>query len=617
MEVYLPDNKLDIESLTEEDFQSAKPYAFTYDIIDPFEQSLTVRKLLDRADKIGVKGVLEHWRNYKKSQKGQSSNEELETALFDDNQPIDLVSSWNCSEEGAYKNSVHGIEWACTHPLLITKRFYNMDTETEKIELAFKLGKRWRKITESKSIIASANKIVSLADYGISITSENAKSMVAYLQELETLNYDHIPTVTTTSRLGWVNKTDFMPYTNNVEFDGDMALNRLFKSVHANGSEYLWTSTLKEMMKGNLPVRLAVAASVASPILKLLNAQPFFVHFWSDMSATGKTLIIMAAASIWGDPSLGEYVQSFNATTVALERTAEILNNTPMVMDELQLSKDHRGTTNFDVYKLAQGQGKGRGTKAGGVDRIPQWCNTIITSGEGTILNDSDGQGAFARVLECEITEVLFDASNGNRIANIIRENYGWGGEKIIEALKKIGAEQLNKMFSELVKEMNKDGIIQDKQVILAASLLIASKVASEYVFRDPSLALTIQEILPMLSTRKQTSIQVRAYDFLLDWVASNKNKFDSSAPEVYGAIENDAAFIIRTKFNEVMKENGFNPRSVLSALAKAKLIAQSKEGDITRNDIKKRIGDLNTRCIALRLEGEWQSEWNNIEFPL
>lgn len=609
MEINIPENKLDIESLTEEDLNSSNPYAFIYDIPDPFEQSLTIRRLLDHAEKIGVKGVNSHWTNYKKSRKGQNSNDEMDMALFDDKQPIDLISTWICGPDGAYKHSIQGTEWACTHPLLITKRFYNMDTETEKIELAFKLGNRWRYITEVKSTIASSNKIINLADYGISITSDNAKSMVAYLQELETLNYDKIPTITTTSRLGWVNKADFMPYTESVEFDGDFAFNRLFKSVRKEGDKNLWLNTVQEMMRNNFEVRLAIAASVASPLLKLVNAQPFFVHFWSDMSATGKTLIIMVAASIWGDPSLGEYTQSFNATTVALERTAEILNNCPMIMDELQLSKDSRGNATFDVYKLAQGQGKGRGLKAGGVDKVAQWCNTIITSGEGTILTDNDGQGAFARTLECEITEVLFNASEGNDIANTIRSNFGWGGETIIQAFKEVGESELNRRFSEIVKTMNQDGVIQDKQVILAAALLVASEVASEYLFKDESTRLSMDELKPLLSTRKQTSIEVRAYEFLIDWIASNKNSFDTDAKEVLGIIEFGKAYIIRTKFNEVMKDNNFNPRSVLSALSKSGLIETSQEGDKTRTDIQKRINGVKTRCVVLDLEKGGQDD--------
>lgn len=615
-EITVPETSLNIQNLTTEDYLKPGPYAYIYDITDPFEQSVELRKLLDHAKDIGFTGAAKIWQDYKKSIQGNISNLGIDVAIFDVDQPIDLLSTWVCSEDGAYKYSQGGKEWACTHPLLITRRFYNLDTETEKVELAFKLGKRWRYITESKSTIASAQKIIGLADYGISVTSDNAKDMVAFLQELEALNYDKIETVTTTSRLGWVNKEDFMPYTEDVEFDGDVSFNRLFRSVHSKGDKELWLSTVGGMARTHLAVRLAIAASVASPMLKLVNTQPFFVHFWSDMSATGKTLIVMAAASIWGDPSLGEFTQSFNATTVALERTAEVLNNAPLVMDELQLSKDFRGNTSFDVYKLAQGQGKGRGRKTGGVENVPQWCNTIITTGEGTILNENDGQGAFARVLECEITEVLFDAVEGNRIANIIRSNYGFGGEVIVNAYKDIGEGELNRRFSELVKDLNKDGIIQDKQVLLASALLVASKIASEHLFHDEMTELSLDELKPLLSTRQQTSLQVRAYDFLQDWIASNAKSFGSESNQVYGTIECGKVYIIRAVFNNVMKDNGFNPRSVLSAFRKADLIEVSEEGDKVRNDVRKRIGDVNARCVVLKIEEDCDNDNNQTLFP-
>lgn len=598
-------NELNISELTAEQILARSTYAQIYEIDDKFEQNQAVLKLKTRAEELGVKGVTDSWNAYKKSMdiglKVYGQN--IEPLYFDDDQPIELASSWHYTDDGISRHGYMGAEIAAYHPLLITTRFENVDSGTEKLELAFKTNNRWRRVIESKSTLASANKIVALADYGISVTSNNAKFMVDYLQELEMLNYEVIPTISATSRLGWINKEEFMPYTENIEFDGDLALNRLFKSVHTKGDEEIWASTIKEMMKSDFAVKLAIAASAASPLLKLINAQPFFVHFWSDMSATGKTLIIMAAASIWGDPHLGEYVQSFNSTTVALERTAEILNNCPMIIDELQLAKGRDGTTYFDVYKLAQGQGRGRGTKSGGIERVPQWCNTIITSGEGTILNENDGQGAYARTLEYEITEILFNATDGNRIANTIKDNYGFGGEKLIEAYKEIGAKDLNEMFSNYVKQLNESGTIQDKQVILASALLVASNVLSLYVFNDSELAITKEQIIPLLTTRQETSIQERAYAFITDWIASNKKAFDEGAIEAYGVIEEGQAYIIKSVFNRVMKNNGFNPRSVLSSFQKADLIETSQEGDWTRNDVQKRVNGVKTRGVLLRID--------------
>ena len=67
---------------------------------------------------------------------------------------------------------------ACYHPILPVERFVNAETGKEKIRIAFKKGFKWNEITVDKGVIASANKIVSLADYGVSVTSETAKYLV-------------------------------------------------------------------------------------------------------------------------------------------------------------------------------------------------------------------------------------------------------------------------------------------------------------------------------------------------------------------------------------------------------------------------------------------------------
>ena len=89
-----------------------------------------------------------------------------------------------------------------------------------------------------------------------------------------------------------------------------------------------------------------LAASFASPILSLVGSLPFFVHLWGVDSGTGKTVGLMAAASVWGNPALGSYIQTFNATQVGHERTAAFLNHLPMCIDELQLTKDSHGPVN-------------------------------------------------------------------------------------------------------------------------------------------------------------------------------------------------------------------------------------------------------------------------------
>ena len=149
-------------------------------------------------------------------------------------------------------------------------------------------------------------------------------------------------------------------------------------------------------------VKIILAASFASVLLEPLNCLPFFVHLWGVDSGTGKTVALMVAASVWGDPAVGAYVKTFDGTVVGMEKTAAFLNNLPFCLDELQLAKDSKGRTTFDVYKLAQGVGRTRGNRSGGVDLTPTWRNCILTTGESPLTGTASGAGAVNRVIDIE-----------------------------------------------------------------------------------------------------------------------------------------------------------------------------------------------------------------------
>ena len=76
-------------------------------------------------------------------------------------------------------------------------------------------------------MIASANKIVSLSDCGIAVTSENAKSIVRYLSDVENLNYSRLPEKACVGRCGWIGNHGFAPYIDGLVFDGEESYKKI------------------------------------------------------------------------------------------------------------------------------------------------------------------------------------------------------------------------------------------------------------------------------------------------------------------------------------------------------------------------------------------------------
>lgn len=602
-------------SFTKDDFSTTKPYEYLYSFMtDGFTHENMRERVNDMAVAVGFKAFKRVYKKYQDSLRGTQSKRIGNLTDFS-KQPLQLESGdWYADDTGIYCDSAFGTVYACSHPIIPFERVLNIDTGMEKIKLIFRKGnEEWRTAIFDKSVIASPNTIIQLANNGISITNENAKHLIKYLQDIENLNYEKIPMKHSVGRLGWIDGYGFSPYVDDLIFDGDSNFRNLFSAVKPAGTIDKWTAIATEMRRKDVSCRIAMAASFASALVKWCDISSFFVHIWTNEAATGKTVMLMVAASVWGDPSFGAYTQSFNATTVSMEMTADFFNSMPLILDELQLAKDTHGNLRFDVYKLAQGLGKGRGKKIGGVERTPSWNLCIMTSGETPITNISDGAGAYARVIEVELDRVIIDAEAGNRIISGIKMNHGHAGKRFIEIMDSIGKDGIKQMFTDKLQTVVGMPDVQEKQAGAAALLLLADDLASENIFHDDS-GLTLQELLPYLLSRKQTSINERAYEIIIEWIAANANRFESNTSYTgkadnqgmqYGIIEDDIAYIINSQFNNLMEDNGFNGRSVLSAFRKQGLIETYSDGGKTRNDVRKTINNTRVRCVAVRINIE------------
>ena len=115
-----------------------------------------------------------------------------------------------------------------------------------------------------------------------------------------------------------------------------------------------------------------MASSFASPLVERLGILPFVVHVWGGTGA-GKTVGIMAAMSVWGNPEIGKLVRSMNATQVSLGRTASFLHSVPFAGDELQTIKSRWDNYDQLIMFLTEGIDRGRGKAYGGIEELKQW----------------------------------------------------------------------------------------------------------------------------------------------------------------------------------------------------------------------------------------------------
>lgn len=558
------------------------------------------------ADELRFKGFKGLFRLYKKKLREISLPMVTEDGISEfGDQPFELnTGEWTADEGGVwrYGGSNGNVIYACSHPIMPVQRLRGVDTGLIKIKLMFWRNKRRYEVVVDAKDIASANKIVDrLSGVGVSVTSgERANALVDYLRDMLDLNQDVIPEVKAVSRMGW-NEEGFSPYTKGIAFDSADSFAGAYKAIAQVGNYDAWKEEALDARSYSITARIVLAASFASVLVEPLGCLPFFVHLWGMDAGTGKTVAQMLGASVWANPAVGQsFFQTFRGTTVGFEMMAGFLHSLPLFLDDLQLAKDKHGNVLFNVYDLASGAGKLRSNRALGLNYTPTWANCFITSGETPIVGETDGAGAFNRVIEIECRANEKAIRDGHRTANALKANYGWAGLEFVSRLMEDGQKQrAAALYDDFFKACTESDTT-DKQAMAAAVVLTADALATEWIFRD-GRALTVQELGEFLKTRESVSLADRGYEVICDWVAVNASKMrgQTETGDCYGLVENGMAYIIRSVFNRVCQENAINPKALLSHLRTRNLIEVGAKG---YTKTKYMGSGQSPNCVCLRL---------------
>lgn len=523
-----------------------------------------------------------------------------------------------------------GIEGAngkiCPHPLLITERLNNLDTGTQKVRLAWPRQGKWRSVAAKRSVIASRNAIIALADHAIAVNSDNAPEMVKYLADLEADNENGIPVKNSLDRVGWVGQDQFMPYSQECVYDGEEEYSDFFAAIKPCGDYNAWRAAVKKCRTDSLPFRALLAASFAGPLLWKTGALTFFVDLWGSTEA-GKTTAAKIAISVWGHPD--RLTSTFNATDVSLERTASLCHSIPLLIDERETKKDaDKDGLTRTIYQLSMGRSKGRGTRGGGVERIREWRIPILTTGEAPLTGDYSKAGAINRVVEIECRSMLF--ADPGAMMDLVRENYGYAGKEFVEFLLNADIREIKTTLSAFQKYLRDNTDITDKLAASLAHMGLADFLSSMVIFGlDKGTALDeaknmVTRISEGMVTRSEMDDTNRAWEFVTGWVAGNSNHFikaydvmgldgspvdpdtaSMSYTETWGRMDEEGkVVVIAERLRKALVDNGFNPKKCLSGFADlARLECQGVRGHGKTLTQKVSINKVRTSCYILKME--------------
>ena len=534
--------------------------------------------------------------------------------------PVNLRTPpwWKYDETGIYKidSKTYEETIVCGTPILLTRRIKSLDTDEEKMEIAFlrteRKGKVWRTAILPRSVIFTTKGTSILSDLGCMVTSENAKPVIRFLSALEVENDDIIDWAESTSTFGWQPGKRFIPGVgDDIVLDIDSTQASVAAAYHTNGTFEGWKATMQVHRDKN-KFRFILAAAFAAPMLKILHQRTFFVYNWGDARG-GKTAALKAALSVWGEPD--GLMMNFNTTQVGLERTAAFFSDLPLGIDERQAAGSGQyaqSKLESLVYMIGEGKGKTRGAKDGGVQRVNRWRTIALATGEEPITTGSSQTGVGTRVLEIYRGPFETEAEAG-QMHQDSAANCGWAGPEFIKRLSEIPEADIQEQYKRMadyVKSIGKGKA--GSHVASVAVIALADALANDWIFEQKTSifdknpqkteqkvqkteqmtlntsAFTISpvswvkaqemaaEIMKEQMSAASGDVNQNATDYLVDWVNSNQQYFGEEAiGACLGMMSEDGkvAYIYASALNNALKREGFNERKTKKYLAEKGLI--------------------------------------------
>lgn len=508
-------------------------------------------------------------------------------------------------------------------PVVISGRVKLFNSPVEQVEISYFKDSIWHQMTFSRSELFNTRTVIKLADVGINVSSNNAKALVYYFEELQNYNKDAFPILHTVKHLGW-HGTSFIPYgDSNFLLADEDELKSIAEGFTTHGSFEDNLDYMYSIIDSHPLVRLYVMSSCASPFLKDLGQRIMCIYIWAQ-SRTGKTAALQLALSIWGDPR--KLMKNFNATSCGLEETCNVLKHLPLGLNERQQRLNDKSSQQLLenlIYMLAEGTGRSRSSKNGGVKTGTNWHNIILANGEVPLLPENSHDGARNRCLE--IHDAPFeDVATAKEVYSKVSELHGTLGKAIakhilmspdylllVDDIKKI----IKTCEATLLHEFPYKN---PTHLSLLATIFAIDCTLSTSIFSRPNMTLNADAILSIYKGIAQTLPNISDYDLtdnfyetVTDWLSSNHNHFatTTSCPThttMYGLIEDTSThcnyYVYQDVFRTFCESKNISYKQIIEGFATKRFIATEKPNGKGRRTVRKTFNGRQQQFILFNI---------------
>lgn len=517
---------------------------------------------------------------------------------------LDCGSNWIATDDGIYINDGKYPRLVCRQPITITGILKSMNTGAEKVKLEFWDCGEWKEIVVDKDTLASAQKITVLYKLGLSVTSNNAREVVAFLQDL--LDYSKkknlIPITLTTEKMGWNEAKDgFIPYTvKDIQYEQTGVLPWLWETLQSKGDRNLCYNTYRTV-RGIPMMDFVAAANFSAPLVGLLELEGFVANVYGP-SRGGKSVTSKIGCSFWAKPGTeGHFMFGAENTVNSIEGILYVLSSLPFIMEDANnMSERRQKELQTIIMKICNGIGKARMNRDMTLRILYIWKTVGIITSENRIVKDFHNNGSVNRVLLMRGTnpEDCPYQKNGlevSKLMEVFENNYGFIGRDFIKALLEIGREELNARLKEIRKEVEEKAKELGKsagQTLPVAVMLLADEIAEEHLFHDGK-RISVEDAVKWMSAVDEANQNQRFYERLEDTVIQNSGRFEglgmtecTNNSQYWGQYfaKTGKVAIMRNVLKDLADEENLDLKLFAEYLDDKGLLEKDSKGNYTKN---------------------------------
>jgi putative DNA primase/helicase len=313
------------------------------------------------------------------------------------------------------------------------------------------IHKTWTEWSMPMEMLAEPTELKKiLFRHGVEIDPHNGAQLQKYL-----LSEHPDKRLICVGRVGWADKGNtFVLPDKAYGFGSGLYTFQSFVDYHMEyacaGTLDKWKNGVASFASGNPVGMVFLSAAFAGPLLKLCGAEGGGLHGHSG-STQAKTTLLIAAASVWGNPAPAKHVRSWKTTANGLEGITQLFNDSLLALDEIgQADPREVGAV---AYMISNETGKQRANTSGGARPTASWQVFLLSTGEHSIATaiKESGQkvkaGQEVRIVDLPVERKfgVFDDLHGHAdiagISAAIRQaaaaNHGVAGRIFLERLTK------------------------------------------------------------------------------------------------------------------------------------------------------------------------------------